>query len=247
MMFVTAIDDSEADTDSKVTNYNSLTENTVDSVMKKKRVRKRKSKNSRQQDGQFDNERDQMETSASDAKEEDSSKKPKIIDSRIISVGKHIRFNDTEDEDTCRMEKLVSNDTIESSMNKRSSKNLSALLALKNSSTPLTFTKKIKDNSIKMENMPTPIVSMINEIDMESPIEEKCIKNKTKNDITIKKTESTKDFNEEAYFPKNLLKMRLETFPVMSRKPRVGDIIGFKVCVYTLYLVKASKYFYIMP
>lgn len=244
MMYATAIDDTEADIDSKVTDYSNLTEisNTTDSATKRKRIRKHKSKNNYHQKNQLDSEQDiQFEISSSDTKEEDKSKKPKIVNDYIIPTGKHIRFNDTEEENHVpkQLKYEVSNDNLESYTNKGTSKNLSTLLALRQSSTPITFTKKVKDTNKTEKLSITPIISTIKEIDMESPIEEKakCTKNlrKINDDNSVDKNGCSKKDSKKIQFYKNLLNLELENFPVMSKKPRVGDIISFKVCTLHVY------------
>ncbi|XP_032675182.1 uncharacterized protein LOC116845991 [Odontomachus brunneus] len=235
IMFTTAIDDTERNINSKVIDYSNLTEpsDTTDSSTKRKRIRKRKSKNNHHQKDQIDSEQDsRLEISSSDTKEEDKSKKPRIVDDYIIPTRKHIRFNDIEEHNNVSGEIYeIFNNNVKSYMNKGTSRNLSTLLALRQSSTPITFTKKVKDTN-KVENSSTPIISAIKEIDMESPTEEKakCVKNlkKINNDTSIEKNVCTKEDNKRTQFYKNLLNAELEDFPVMSRKPNVGDIIGFK-------------------
>ncbi|EFN78302.1 hypothetical protein EAI_04990 [Harpegnathos saltator] len=231
-MFTTAIDDIEADADSKVMEYSNISEscNTIDSATKRKRVRKRKPRNNNPQETNLDNKHNSLEVSSSDTKEESKSKKPKIINSLTIPTGKHIRFSDTEQKENHVNKLEIANDSVEFHTSKLTSKGLSTLLALGQSSTPITFTKKIKDNS-KTENFQTPIISAI-EVDMESPTEEKakCIKHlkKTKSDNSIEKSVCTIDISRKMYAHKDLLNLPLENFPVMTRKPRVGDIISFK-------------------
>lgn len=262
-MYVTAIDYSEAD--SKVTDYNDVTENSnnMDSTTKRKRVRKRKPKSSHHENGQGDSEFDsQLDMSTSDTKETNESKKPKIVNTIIIPTAKHIRFSDLEDNLVTAKEVAYeeSNDIISSHTNTGTSKNLVKLLSLTKSSTPL-FTKKSKDN--KIESMPAPIISAIDDdslgtiidadfasprrkktvqeaaviaADLASPIEKRarCLKNssKTQNDNSVETNICTKDCkkSKHAYDYKILKTIQLEHFPIMTRNPCVGDIIGFKVC-----------------
>lgn len=242
MMFTTAIEDTEADTNSKITDYSNVTENynTMDSTLKRKRTRKRKSKS---QNNEINNKLDsQLDTLTTGTKEGNDLKKPKIVDSVIIPAGKHIRFNDMEDEENHDVKQIVhevprdvlthSNIMSAEKRNEQSTKSFSALFALRGSSTPI-FPKQIKGDK-KMENLPTPIISAINEVDMESPIEKKatCSKNssKTKNDNSLEMSVCTKERNKRKHISKNVLKLDLENLPVMTRTPRTGDIIGFKVC-----------------
>ncbi|KAJ8681392.1 hypothetical protein QAD02_017179 [Eretmocerus hayati] len=122
-------------TDDNFTEDTSVTEDILTS--KKKRIRKRPKR------------KKQMSTTAEcDASPiEPSLKKPKIIDSILIPSGKHIRFKGVEDGD-----KMMDGDVLpennEIQQNGRGgfrpdiAKDLNALLSLRKSSTPLTFTHK---------------------------------------------------------------------------------------------------------
>jgi hypothetical protein len=87
-----------------------------------------------------------------------SSKKPKIIDSVLISSGKHIRFKGLEDEDTISDNNPVYENGIHGKhinndfTNKQLiNKDLNTLLNLRQSSTPLTFGYKKIKKEIKPE------------------------------------------------------------------------------------------------
>ncbi|XP_014478697.1 PREDICTED: uncharacterized protein LOC106746536 [Dinoponera quadriceps] len=243
VMFATAVDDMEAHSHSKITDCSNLTGNgdTTNSI-KRKRIRRRKSKSSCHQNSQVSSELDsQVDTSSIDAKREKKSKKPKIVDDFIISTGKHIRFNDSEDEENNDVKEadceVSNNNNVKSYTSKGTSRNLSSLLALGKSSTPVTFSKKIKDIS-KTENL-TPIISTLKEMEsMESSLEEKaiCTKNssKAKNGNSVSeqnvyiKEVNKKTKSKEPNLHKNCLDLEIKNLPVMTRKPHVGDIIGFK-------------------
>ncbi|XP_011053611.1 PREDICTED: uncharacterized protein LOC105145625 [Acromyrmex echinatior] len=200
----TVVNCSEEDTDSKTTTDN-LTKNcnmidSIVSITKRKRVRKRKSKN-----------QSQFIVSPFDRIEENISKelklkKPKIIHSYIIPSGKHIRFDDIENDEhnIARQIAVQEASRNHSYLNETSSsKDLSTLLALGQSSTPITFVNKKLKNDVKTENV----------LNDEIKSTEKNLCNKeSKNEI-------------QSY--KNLY-TDLEKLPIMTRKPQVNDIIAFK-------------------
>lgn len=211
----TMLDRSEGDTDSKTTD-NNLTEdcNMIDSIVsvsKRKRVRKRKPKN-----------RSQLIVSPPDITEENISnesklKKPKIIDSYIIPSGKHIRFDNMDNDENNIAKKIVQEvSRNESYVSKASSsKDLSTLLALGQSSTPITFVNKKLKNGVKTENKLNDDISKnLNKI-MKDSIERKvCSK------------ESKKEIQSYKGFP-----IEIEKVPIMTRKPQPNDVITFKVCI----------------
>ncbi|KYQ58456.1 hypothetical protein ALC60_02492 [Trachymyrmex zeteki] len=209
----TIVNYSEGDTDSKTTD--NLTEdcNVIDSIVsiaKRKRVRKRKSKN-----------RSRFIVSPSDRIEENTSKepklkKPKIIDSYIIPSGKHIRFNDIENNEHNIARQIVQ----EASRNQSylnetsSSRDLSMLLTLGQSSTPITFINKKLKNEIETKNILNDEIRSknLNEIMVEDSTE---------------KISCNKESKKEIQSYKNLY-ADLEKVPIMTRKPQVNDIIAFK-------------------
>nr|XP_012233864.1 PREDICTED: uncharacterized protein LOC105678796 [Linepithema humile] len=202
------LDDTDQDTDSKVTD-NNLTEDwnrteSVVSIAKRKRVRKRKSKNR----SSF--------VSPSDTKEEDKLKKPKIIDSYIIPTAKHIRFDNIESKENNIAKHIVQEtSTNESYVSRTSStKDLSMLLSLGQSSTPITFVNKKIKHDIKMDTeLNNGSKKNLNKI-----IEEDIsLENKLCNEETNKNSQSFK------YFTQNI-----EEVPIITRKPQVKDIIAFK-------------------
>lgn len=223
----TIVNYSEGDTDSKTTD--NLTEdcNVIDSIVsiaKRKRVRKRKSKN-----------RSRFIVSPSDRIEENTSKepklkKPKIIDSYIIPSGKHIRFNDIENNEHNIARQIVQ----EASRNQSylnetsSSRDLSMLLTLGQSSTPITFINKKLKNEIETKNILNDEIRSknLNEIMVEDSTE---------------KISCNKESKKEIQSYKNLY-ADLEKVPIMTRKPQVNDIIAFKVCI-SYYILKLTIFF----
>jgi len=208
----TVVDCSEGDTDSKTTD--NLTEdcNMTDSIVsiaRRKRVRKRKPKN-----------RSQFivppNTTEKDISKELKSKKPKIIDSYIIPSGKHIRFDNIENDDTAKQE-ISKNESYLSKAS--SSRDLSTLLALGQSSTPITFINKKLKNGVKTENV---LNDEIRSKNLNKIIEDSTEQNLCGKESKKKEVQNYKSFHVD-----------LEKIPIMTRKPQINDIITFKVC--TLY------------
>lgn len=212
----TTIDHSGEDTDSKTTN-NNITEdsNMIDSIMsitKRKRVRKRKPKH------QFSFVMSPVNVTEDKVTKE--SKKPKITDSYIIPAGKHIRFDNMENDENKIAKQIVQEISKSESKNEScsskapSSRDLSTLLALGQNSTPITFMneKKLK-NGIKTESV------LNNEI------------NKNFNKViedSMEKNSCNKESKKEIQNYKSLY-TELEKVPIMTRKPQYNDIIAFKV------------------
>ncbi|XP_012539698.2 uncharacterized protein LOC105838580 isoform X2 [Monomorium pharaonis] len=207
------IDHSEEDTDSKTDNNVTEDCNMTDSIAsvgKRKRVRKRKAKN-----------RSQIvspcEIIEENISKESKWKKPKIIDSYIIPSRKHIRFDNMENEKNIAKQIVQEVSRNESCLSKASStRDLSTLLALGQSSTPLTFhnaiNKKLK-NAIKMENI-------LND-EIKSKNLNKIMEDSTENKLCTK--ESKKEVrNYKSWHAE------LENVPVMTRKPQVNEIIAIK-------------------
>jgi len=207
----TVVDCSEGDTDSKATN-NNLTEdcNMTDSIVsiaKRKRVRKRKPKNR----SQFIVPLDTIEKNIT---KELKSKKPKIIDSYIIPSGKHIRFDNIENDDIAKQE-ISKNESYLSKTS--SSKDLSTLLALRQSSTPITFINKKLKNEVKTENV---LNDEIRSKNLNKVIEDSTEKNLCEKESKKEEVPNYKSFHVD-----------LEKIPIMTRKPQINDIITFKVCI----------------
>ncbi|KAL0128325.1 hypothetical protein PUN28_003540 [Cardiocondyla obscurior] len=204
---------SEDDTESKTTENNliedcDVTQESNASSAKRKRVRKRKPKN-KSQSIMLHNETEETEGVIT---KEPSSKKPKIINSFTIPSGKHIRFNNTEDENKLAKEIVQEISGNESYLNKISSLGLSTLLALRHSSTPKTFVKKCK-NGIETENSKTETLTE----DLENNTE-KIVLNNIRREMPPQKGNSLES-----------LETDLESLPIMTRKPEINDIIAFKI------------------
>lgn len=217
----TTVDHSGGDTDSKT--IDNITEdcNMTDSIIsdaKKKRVRKRKPKNQFRQFvvGPLNMTEDKMS-------KESKSKKPKIIDSYVIPSGKHIRFDNMENDENNIAKQIVQEISKNESKNEScsskapSSRDLSTLLALGQSSTPITFTNENKKlrNGIKTESI------LNNEVNKNF--------NKIMEDST-EKNSCSKESKKEIQNYKSL-HAELEKVPIMTRKPQYNDIIAFKVCI----------------
>ncbi|EZA56304.1 hypothetical protein DMN91_009731 [Ooceraea biroi] len=207
MMFYSVIDDTEADTDSKATDLMEDCNNTKDSVAsgtKRKRVRKRRQKNRSQEHSLF--------VLPAVTSKENKPKKPKVIETCIIPPAKHIRFDDVGNENSIA-KKIVQEVSKNDSHVSRDSlpSDLSALLALGKSSTPMFAKKKIKK-----------------EINVDSVLSNKTRNNNTSktevDDASIEKNASDMKDEKKGYY-KNI---ELEKLPKMARKPQIKDIIAFK-------------------
>lgn len=136
-------------------------------------------------------------------KKENELNKPKIINSYDIPFGKHIRFDDLEDNDLednneerkpkCQQIMNGTNTTHVSPTHE-----LANLLSLSNNSTPVTFT------NIKVKG-----------------IQNSCEKIQSHENKSIV---STNNINLE-----KLLNTDFKTYPIMIEKPQLKDIIAFKV------------------
>lgn len=203
----TMLDDTE-DTDSKVTD-NNLTEDcngteSVESITKRKRVRKRRPKN-RSSESSF--------LLPSGTKEENERKKPKITDSFVIPTAKHIRFDNIESKENNIAKHIVQETSAnESYVSRTPSKDLSTLLSLGQSSTPITFVNK-KKYDVKVD---TASNKNLNKIEEDTSLEDKL------SEETDKKAQYSKNFNLDIE--------KVKLCPSMTRKPQVKDIIAFKVC-----------------
>lgn len=227
----TTVENSGGDTDSKTVDNNVIEDNMIDSNVsdtKRKRVRKRKPKNQLRQFAVAP-----LNITEDVVSKESKSKKPKIIDSYIIPSGKHIRFDNMEnDENTVAKQIVQENESKNESCSSKapSSRDLSTLLALGQSSTPITFTnenKKLK-NGIKTEGVSNnEIRKNFNKI-VEDGTEKNSCSKESKKEIQNYKS----------------LHTELEKVPIMTRKPQYNDIIAFKVCITYCILkliIKCSK------
>lgn len=136
-------------------------------------------------------------------KKENELNKPKIINSYDIPFGKHIRFDDLEDNDLednneerkpkCQQIMNGTNTTHVSPTHE-----LANLLSLSNNSTPVTFTnikvKGIQDSCEKIQSHENKSIISTNNINLEK-----------------------------------LLNTDFKTYPIMIEKPQLKDIIAFKM------------------
>lgn len=220
------MEDTEVDADSKIIESTEDCNETALSApvsLKKKRTRRRKRKD-----------KSQSVALPLDTNEERPLKKPKIVDSVIISSSKHIRFDNTEEEEGISKEaegeeyniskktskKLpvkLSRSTVSNTNDVTSSKDLSTLLALRGSSTPITFTKKAKKVKSKMERL---------EEGMECAEDLNATE---ENDSSMENNLCDEQIDKEMQKHESLKHLDLESMPIMTRSPNVGDVLAFKV------------------
>lgn len=150
----------------EISNNNSMefdnSENGLSSVNKKKRIRKRKSKN--KSDNLSEKTESDMETGVD--------KKPKIIGVEIFQSGKHIRFQDPNEDsvinhNSSKEDKNLSQNNMQQSLyqlDKASNNKFSELLNLRQkSSTPMTFTYKRPTKNFNLENSnESKVITVVN-------------------------------------------------------------------------------------
>ncbi|XP_076232637.1 uncharacterized protein LOC143178079 isoform X2 [Calliopsis andreniformis] len=154
--------------------------------------------------------------------EENISRKPKIVNSLLVSSGKHIHFEPVDfDEDT--VTKPIQSKTVNGTYDKTNPpKELANLLSLGQMSEPVTFARSEIQEEIKIEN------SSDEELRLNMSLEI------IKTGIPI--TKQLQDGNE-------LPEEDLEACPVMSTKPQLKDVIAFKMLkIGTDYTPQVSKF-----
>ncbi|XP_047360368.1 uncharacterized protein LOC124953280 isoform X2 [Vespa velutina] len=196
----------EDDTDDNCTDYKTMNSNTMEDCSfieketnstKRKRVRHRKGKKN-------------ISTSVKDSNDKNNTtKKPKIVDSLVLSSGKHIRFDTTETNEIEMMQQFV----IEPALSK--------LFSLRNSSTPLTFpNKKIKEEIVNPQNISNVEVE---NIDIPNEKTDETLNN------TVKKNTSGKEINHDVK-NQSFSDVELEQYPIAQMYDvQNNDIIGFKM------------------
>ncbi|XP_035728177.1 uncharacterized protein LOC118444221 [Vespa mandarinia] len=196
----------ENDTDDNCTDYKTMNSNIMEDCsfieketnsMKRKRVRHRKGKKN-------------ISTSVQDSNDKNNTtKKPKIVDSLVLSSGKHIRFDTTETNEIEMMQQFV----IEPALSK--------LFSLRNSSTPLTFpNKKIKEEIVNTQNISNVEVE---NIDIPNEKTDETLNN------TVKKNTSGKEINHDVK-NQSFSDVELEQYPIAQMYDvQNNDIIGFKM------------------
>ncbi|XP_017882322.1 uncharacterized protein LOC108626253 [Ceratina calcarata] len=156
---------------------------------KRKRVRHRKKKQ-------------QQEMEPPLKKKEETNLKPKIINSCVVSTGKHIRFNNVDTEGA----EEVQSDTIDrpASLSTAISK-LANLLALGESPAPLTFSNTRIKQEVKTE--------------------------RTSDEEAVRFNPSSENTNESTAVINNniLTPTEIEQYPPMTTKPQLKDVIAFKM------------------
>ncbi|XP_066598582.1 putative leucine-rich repeat-containing protein DDB_G0290503 isoform X2 [Prorops nasuta] len=197
---------------------------TSDCLLKRKRIRRKKQK--KHQETECNN----------STKEEHKSMKPKIINSLILSSGKHIRFDSQQINENPEQPSNIFNKT-------DPSKDLLTLLELRNSSTPITFTNKkhLKNKApsgeIEKTKWKQKIESSINETLSETELQaSKNNKKSSVDDIDATETPSTTDIDED------MIK-HIDNLPILTSRVHLHDIIAFKMLKMGVdYTPQASKF-----
>lgn len=168
---------------------------TKDSAIRRKRKRVRRKKKS-------------QDIEEPVTEEENKSKKPKIVNSYIISSSKHIRF-DNADTDEVVVKEVIHGETMNGYANKVSPPHeLANLLSLGQNSTPITFTNTKVKEEIKIEYVS----------DEESRL-----------NTGVENTNVITSLSKMLQDGKELSIMDLEACPVMTTKPQLKDFVAFKV------------------
>lgn len=201
------------DTDGNCTDYKTTNSDIMEdhsfikketTSIKRKRVRHRRGKN--------------LSTSAKDPDNmNDTTKKPKIVDSLVLSSRKHIRFDKNEPNEIQMMQQFV----IEPALSK--------LFSLRNSSTPLTFSnQKIKEEFVQPQN--------ISNIEVENVDTSNDKTNETLYN-TVEKNTSRKEINHDLQ-NQSFSDLELEEYsPVQIQDVQNNDIIAFKVHVKSINVI----------
>ncbi|XP_043253882.1 uncharacterized protein LOC122398242 [Colletes gigas] len=183
--------------DSKTIDMNVMEDISIeDSVpcRKRKRLRHRKKK--------------PQDVKQSVTEEENKSKKPKIINSYIISSSKHIRFDNVDTEEVV-VKEVIHGDTMNGCTNNASpSHELANLLSLGQNSTPITFSNTKLKEEIKIEHT--------------SDEENRLNTTITNTNINVALSKKLEEGIE-------LSSKDLKACPVMTTEPQVKDFIAFKM------------------
>ncbi|KOC70840.1 Coilin [Habropoda laboriosa] len=168
--------------------------------------------------------------------EEDKSRKPRIADIRIIPSGKHIRFDNTDHVDITEKE-VDHAETVNGSNTPKLSPpwELANLLSLGQNSTPLTFTNKKVKKPDKVEPMFEEETQSI--ISPDNKNENTVLNKKLEEENTNKEVEEKdpheevegKNPNKNIKEEKNPSSKDYESYPLLTEKPKVKDIIAFKM------------------
>ncbi|XP_015598450.1 uncharacterized protein LOC107269280 [Cephus cinctus] len=205
-MFHTVIDDTELEsaTESKATDSNGdfIVSEGTPMANKRKRIRHRRTKR-----------QTPIPLQPFEPKE-NGLKKPRTNNSTIISSGKHIRFDIHElqpDHSVTTVIDLISpNPSKDLPSQSSNTKDLSTLLALGKSSTPVTFSSKKVVSEPKKETMSKELEKSNNTPDKT---------NEAKHNSTNGKTTMTEDYSE----------LDPQKYAIITDKPQKNDIVAFKV------------------
>ncbi|XP_076159952.1 uncharacterized protein LOC143143013 [Ptiloglossa arizonensis] len=190
-------DETSSIVDLKTTDTNVMEDVSItkDSAIRRKRKRVRRKKKS-------------QDIEEPVTEEENKSKKPKIVNSYIISSSKHIRF-DNADTDEVVVKEVIHGETMNGYANKVSPPHeLANLLSLGQNSTPITFTNTKVKEEIKIEYVS----------DEESRL-----------NTGVENTNVITSLSKMLQDGKELSIMDLEACPVMTTKPQLKDFVAFKM------------------
>lgn len=137
--------------------------------------------------------------------EEDKSSKAYVINTKVVPLGKHIRFDNIDDK-ICLENPVTCPETIRGAHTTISPVHeLTNLLSMVNNSTPPTFENNRVKNTVNAKHLSNE-VNRVNA-------------NVNESIASIKELGESKEF----------VSADLETYPVMTTKPKINDIIAFKV------------------
>ncbi|XP_054008209.1 uncharacterized protein LOC128892111 [Hylaeus anthracinus] len=140
--------------------------------------------------------------------EENKPKKPKIINSYIISSSKHIRFDNADTEEVL-IKDVIQGETRNEYLNKESPPHeLANLLSLGQNSVPATFTNTKVKEEIKVEHMSDE---------------------ETNHNMSFENTNESISLSKELQEGKELSNKDISACPVMTTKPQIKDFVGFKM------------------
>ncbi|XP_060811708.1 uncharacterized protein LOC132904903 isoform X1 [Bombus pascuorum] len=140
--------------------------------------------------------------------EEDKPSKANVINSEVVPLGKHVRFDNVDDK-ICLENPVTCPETITGAHTTVSPANeLTNLLSMANNPTPPTFENNRAKNTVNAKG-PSKEVNEVNA----SPA------NFSESIASIKELKGSKEFED----------IDFETYPVMTTKPKINDVIAFKM------------------